>query len=249
MQSSSFGLKRILTLGLPCWTLILFTGCLESDITRHIKYKASDDSFEILSVFNHIRGKSTDDLDHAAELYEVRSDLINPIAPLTLFAEPAWIRKGDSKYLATNLGAGPEGTPAPKTTKIALDSITVKPGKFFFNKNGMPAYYHRIVLPGAAFDGFLARFSSSINEGIVDSIEKRTETQGGRQPGSDMGKPASQDIPRALRSGSDKQDRQPPLEPFTRRLPHLIGTSGRCIKIEDYPRTDAISNNPAAHPG
>lgn len=161
-------------------TFPLLAGCLESDVTRHMKYNAEDDSFEILSVFSHIQAQTAADLDHAGDLYKVRSNLIHPIAPIAIFTQPAWIRKSASEYVETNLGAGTDGAPEMKKTKIDLDSITVKPGKFFVNKNGMPAYYHRIVVPGKAFDGLLAEFDKFIKELTADSVkgERKRRAEG-----------------------------------------------------------------------
>lgn len=149
----------------------LFSGCLESDIARHLKYDAENDSFEILSVFNHIRAQDAADLDHLGHLYEVRAELISPIAPISVFTEPAWIRKTGSTYLEANLGAAPDGAPEVKTTGIALDSIRVQPGRFFFNQNKMPAYAHRMTVPGKAFDGFLTGFDKFVNEVVGDMVK------------------------------------------------------------------------------
>ncbi len=171
-------LKKGFMFGMLLPLLLVVAGCLESEITRHVKHNAENDSFEVLSVFNHIRAQSASDLDHLGHLCGVRSEIIHPIAPISLFTQPAWIRQSNSTYQETNLGEA--GALELKKTEIDLDSITVKPGKFFFNKNGMPAYYHRIVVPGKAFDGFLERFDGFVNEVTVNAVrdERRRRAQG-----------------------------------------------------------------------
>ena len=182
MRSDSFRPRKTLPLGLLLLTLPLLAGCLRSRVTQHLKYNAEDDSFEVLSVFNHIEALSTDELDHVRALYAARSNLIYPTSPINVFVHPAWIRKSDSQYIEQNLGAASDGTPKTKKTEIPLDSITVKPGSFFFNKNGMPAYYHKMVVPGKAFDRALAGVSRSINEGAAKSIKEELKRRAEGHP-------------------------------------------------------------------
>lgn len=168
-----------------CLLAVLLPGCLVAIKTVSAVYDAPSDQFRFLSVYQQIRGDKPQnqaaDEKWLTALYANRANLILvPQGSPSMFqdlGESAVLRLADLKYAEVPLSQAPQKGPLEsQAAQLALDDITVLPGRFFLRGPDNLCYYHQIIVPGKTADAVLAymnkRFSETGKDSIVAAIDQ-----------------------------------------------------------------------------
>jgi hypothetical protein len=157
------------------WATLLLAGCVEADVRSYARYQPDDDSFRCLQVYSNLHATQPRDLDHLVSLWERRAEvIINPADP-TIFGVTAFERKGRNRFAAVSLGQ-PQPNPDPGlTTRADLDTIRVRPGRFFLNEHRNLCYYQECVVPGKTLDAVLEDLGPAVADQLTKYAEEQTK--------------------------------------------------------------------------
>jgi len=178
----------VLSLGLLA---VLLPGCLVSIKTVSAAYDAPSDQFRFLSVYQQIRGDKPEnqaaDEKWLTALYANRANLILlPHGSPSFFqdlGETAILRLADLKYAEVPLSQAPQKGLESQAALVALDDITVLPGRFFLRGPDNLCYYHQIIVPGKTADAVLAYLNGRLSETGKDSIVAAIDQELARRQG------------------------------------------------------------------
>lgn len=173
-MNASHRLRQLL-LAAACPTLLV--GCMDGKVLTFHKYDESSDSFAFMEVYANIAARGDRDVDHIAELWQRRNDLIVDVIPkIELFgSETILERRGKHGYVVTPLGQTPNQEPEVLTTAVDLDQIQVMPGAFFLNEHKSLCYYHQVVIPGSTFDAAMGEITPKIAEYFAEFAQDAQE--------------------------------------------------------------------------
>lgn len=180
--------KLSLTFALLLLVAALLPGCLEADKTILVRYDKATDAFNILFVYQHLRGGEVNnkydpaaDIEHLQNLYKNRDHLIllpyGSPWPLETWGESAFLRKAERQVLNISL-ATPTADAVPTDSLVSLKDVVIRPGQFFLREPGNLCYYHSMTLPGAVVDQLLALASTQLSEhaftqALQDELDRR----------------------------------------------------------------------------
>ena len=102
-----------------------------------------------------------------------------------LWSLPAILRIDASHFKAINLAQADTTNRPTLETTIPLNTIKVRPGKFFLTKDNTLGYYHQVTASGKVVDEALARRNKEFfGPWLVDAIDKelKRRASGGKSP-------------------------------------------------------------------
>jgi hypothetical protein len=167
-------------------------GCLQGDKIVSAAYDPATDQFRFLTILRNIH--STDQMNDARTgqpvvndqwlmaVYANRDHLIIPPVYIDIFGMAAFVRKSNSEYVRINLGD--KGKLNVEKTKIDLDRIQIKPGKFFLEGPDRLAYYHQITVPGTVVDEALAVLTQELAkpDSVIGAIDHELNRRANGEP-------------------------------------------------------------------
>lgn len=153
--------------------LALCCGCLRADVFHYLGYDAADDTFTASVIYTNLQSESPADLEHLAALWKQREEIIIHPFVLNFFGgQQAILRLDGRHYKAIDLAQAAKQLLPELESEIALDSIAVKPGRFFMGPHKTLCYSHQIKVPGKSVDQILGLANKSINAALAEEIPK-----------------------------------------------------------------------------
>ena len=180
MRTNCQSTTRRLAFAAVAVSMMVIPGCIEAERSHFVRYDRDTDEFRVLTVFSHIGAEKAEDLEYLSALWNLRSNLIVPVADFSM-GEPAYVRRDDSTYLLISLGERSSKALESQHTRISLDSLSIKPGQFFVGKANTLCCYHQIVVPGKTADAMLKDLAKPINDFVVAAVneERKRRADGG----------------------------------------------------------------------
>jgi len=196
--------------------LALFcSGCLRADVFEFFTYDSSTDTFGFLQLDLNITNDEQSDLDHLAELWKERDQVIVQPSILRIWNLPAMLRVDASHVQMIDFAKKASEPPATVAIDIPLDSIQIEPGKFFYTPDRTLCYYQQVTCPGKVIDQALTVASQPLATGIKGSVDLEIKRRAdGAKAGTwdDFRKQLKPPGPAAPAGGGQQQQSASPLD-------------------------------------